>query len=58
MHILSFLALRFMGDPLPLGDSFNLITLPRVLLNLFIAILVYPIVRDLSVWLRPEEVRE
>jgi rod shape-determining protein MreD len=58
MHILSFVTLRFMGDPLPLGESFNLIILPSVLLNLFLAILVYPLVRDLAVWLRPEEVRE
>jgi rod shape-determining protein MreD len=57
MHTLSFVTLRFMGDPLPLGDSFNLITLPSVLLNLFLGILVYPLVRDLAAWLRPEVVQ-
>ena len=57
MHLLSFIVLRFMGDPLPLGESFNLVTLPSVLLNLFLAVLVYPLVRDLAVWLHPEEVQ-
>lgn len=56
MHALSFLALRLAGDPLPLGDSFNLITLPSIFLNLFIGLLIYPLVRDLAVWLYPPEV--
>lgn len=56
MHVLSFLALRLAGDPLPLGDSFNLITLPSVFLNLFIGLLIYPLVRNLAVWLYPPEV--
>jgi hypothetical protein len=56
MHALSFVSLRLVGDPLPLGDSFNLITLPSIFLNLSIGLLIYPLIRDLSVWLYPPEV--
>ncbi len=56
MHALSFVTLRLSGDPLPLGDSFNLITLPSMFLNLFIGLLIYPLLRDLSVWIYPPEV--
>ena len=56
MHFLSYVVLRLYGDPLPLGDSFNLITLPSILLNLFLSILIYPLIRDLAVWIRPGEV--
>lgn len=56
MHASAFLALRFLGDPLPAGEVFNQIILPGVLLNLFLGILVYPLIRDLAVWLCPGEV--
>ncbi len=56
MHLLSFVFLRLAGDPLPLGDSFDLITLPSVFLNLALGVLVYPLIRNLSVWLYPPEV--
>jgi uncharacterized membrane protein (UPF0136 family) len=54
MHLLSYLYLRFIsGDPLPLGDSMGLITLPSLLLNLLIAIPMYGLMRDLASWVFP-----
>ncbi|MFH1909099.1 MAG: hypothetical protein ABIL11_17240 [Chloroflexota bacterium] len=56
MHLLSLITLRLSGDPLPFGDSLSLITLPSILLNLFLAIPVYSLLRDLARWLYPLEV--
>ncbi|NCP16117.1 hypothetical protein GW866_03620 [bacterium] len=56
LHILSIFSLRLLGDPLPVGDSFSLITLPSILLNLLLAIPVYAGMRDLAGWLYPAEV--
>lgn len=56
MHLLSLITLRLSGDPLPFGDSLSLITLPSILLNLFLAIPVYSLLRDLAGWLYPLEV--
>ena len=53
MHVLSYLYLRFSGDPLPFGDSFGLITLPSLLLNLLISIPMYALMRDLAGWVFP-----
>ena len=55
MHLLSFLALRFLGDPLPFGDVLGLITLPSLLLNMLFAIPVYTWMRDLARWIFPSE---
>jgi hypothetical protein len=52
-HALSLFSLRFIGDPLPIADSFSLITLPSVLLDLLLAIPVYVLMRDLAGWLHP-----
>lgn len=56
MHLLSLITLRLSGDPLPFGDSLSLITLPSILLNLFLAIPVYSLLKDLAGWLYPLEV--
>jgi len=56
LHIISIFSLRLLGDPLPVGDSFSLITLPSILLNLLLAIPVYAGMRDLAGWLYPAEV--
>ena len=56
LHMLSIFSLRILGDPLPVGESFNLITLPSILLNLLLAIPVYAGMRDLAGWLYPAEV--
>jgi hypothetical protein len=55
MHLLSFLALRLLGSPLPFGDSLGLITLPSLLLNMLIAIPIYAGMRDLARWVYPSE---
>jgi cell shape-determining protein MreD len=53
LHILSISSLRLLGNPLPVGDSFSLITLPSILLNLLLAIPIYAVMRDLAGWLYP-----
>jgi rod shape-determining protein MreD len=56
LHAISILALRSLGTPLPLIESFNLITLPSALLNLLLAIPVYGVFGDLANWLYPIEI--
>ncbi len=51
----SLAALRLVGDPLPIIQSFNLVLLPSALLNLLIAIPLYALLGDLASWLYPEE---
>jgi len=58
MHVASLTVLRLLGDPLPIGDSLGLITLPSLLLNLLLAIPVYALIRDLAGWMYPLEVEE
>jgi len=53
MHLLSYLFLRFSGDPISLADSLGLITLPSVLLNLLLAIPLFGMMRDLAGWVFP-----
>jgi rod shape-determining protein MreD len=52
-QLMSLLALRITGILLPLGESFSLIILPSVLLNLLLAIPVHVLVRDLANLLYP-----
>jgi rod shape-determining protein MreD len=52
---LALAALRLSGDPLPILQAFNLITLPSILLNLLLAIPAYALLGDLAGWLYPEE---
>lgn len=52
---LALFALRLSGDPLPILQAFNLITLPSILLNLLLAIPAYALLGDLAGWLYPEE---
>lgn len=52
---LALAALRLTGDPLPILQAFNLITLPSILLNLILAIPAYALLGDLAGWLYPEE---
>ena len=47
--------LRTAGWNLPLLESFNLVTLPSLLLNLLFAIPMFAILSDLASWLYPEE---
>jgi len=50
IHLLSVLTLQLMGSPLSIGDALSVVTLPSLLLNLFLAIPAFPIFRDLAVW--------
>jgi hypothetical protein len=50
VHLVSVLSLRILGSPMAIGDSLSIVTLPSLLLNLFLAIPAYPIFRDLAVW--------
>jgi rod shape-determining protein MreD len=52
---LALAALILTGDPLPILQAFNLITLPSILLNLLLAIPAYALLGDLAGWLYPEE---
>jgi hypothetical protein len=47
--------LNFMGASLPFGDTFSLITVPSVLLNLLLAIPILWLMRDLAGWVYPVE---
>jgi rod shape-determining protein MreD len=55
VHIVTFVALRVIGTPLPVLESVNLITLPSVLLNMLLAIPFYALLGDLAHWIYPEE---
>lgn len=51
----SLLALWLTGNPVPVLESLNLITLPGILLNLLLAIPAYGLLHELAGWLYPEE---
>jgi rod shape-determining protein MreD len=55
MHLISYIALIFLGSPLSLGDVLSFVTLPSLLLNLLFAIPVYAFMRDLARWVYPGE---
>jgi rod shape-determining protein MreD len=54
-HLLTYMALRFLGTPLVFGDVLALITLPSVFLNFLLAIPVHSLIRDLAQWVYPVE---
>ncbi len=58
VHLLSFVILSVARTPLPFADTFSLITLPSVLLNMLLAIPVFWFMRDLSRWVFPVEEEE
>ena len=53
MGVLALIVLNLLGTPLPIGDSFGLIVLPSMLLNLFFSVPVYAMMRDLARWISP-----
>jgi hypothetical protein len=57
-HLLSFVVLSVFQSPLPFSDTFSLITLPSVLLNMLLAIPVFWLMRDLARWVAPAEEEE
>jgi rod shape-determining protein MreD len=55
-HGLSIVALRLVGDPIPVLEALNLVTLPSLLLNLLLAAPTFYLIADLASWLYPAEV--
>ncbi len=53
-HGMALMALRLAGDPIPLIQAFNLITLPSLFLNLVLAVPLYAMMSDLAKWLYPQ----
>jgi rod shape-determining protein MreD len=51
----SIIGILASGTFLPLIESFNLITLPSLLLNLLLALPMYILLSDLAGWLHPKE---
>lgn len=51
--VLSILVLRLSGVILPISETFGLLTLPIILLNMLLAIPVFAIMRDLARWVYP-----
>ena len=51
VQTLSVFILRLLGSPLNIADALSIVTLPSLLLNLFLAIPAFPIFRDLAVWI-------
>ncbi len=55
MHLISFVILSVTRVPLPIADSFSLITLPSVLLNMLLSVPAFWFMRDISRWVYPVE---
>lgn len=54
-HLITFTVLQIAGTTLPIQQTFYLITLPSLLLNLILAIPIYYLLADLANWLYPSE---
>jgi rod shape-determining protein MreD len=54
IHAISIVSLRLSGNPLPVVDALNLVTLPSLLLNLLLTVPIYGLIGDLVNWLYPE----
>jgi rod shape-determining protein MreD len=52
---ITLFALRLAGSPIPVLESFNIIILPSMLLNMLLSIPVYALAGELARWLYPEE---
>jgi rod shape-determining protein MreD len=55
-HAISVAILVINNTPIPLIESFYMITIPSTLLNLLLAIPVYALMSDLANWLYPEAI--
>jgi len=55
MNIIAFIALRFSGYPLPLGNSIGFVILPSLLLNMFFSLPVFIVMRDMAQWVYPSQ---
>ena len=50
MHLLTIIALRLTGSPMPIDEALSVVTLPSLFINLSLALFAFPILRDLAVW--------
>jgi rod shape-determining protein MreD len=55
IHAISFFSLNALGNPYPLAEVLNQITLPSILLNLLLAIPAFALLGELANLLYPEE---
>ena len=54
-YLITFIVLNLMGGALDFGETFSLVILPSLLLNLLFAIPIFWLMRDLSRWANPIE---
>lgn len=54
-QLAALMAVTLGGTVLPVFDSFRLILLPSLLLNLLLAAPVYAVIKDLAEWIYPED---
>lgn len=53
LNLIMYVALQLSGISISFQDAFGLLTLPGILLNLFLALPVYAVMRDLAHWAYP-----
>lgn len=56
--LITFYRIIFENISLSIEDAFTLFSLPSMLLNILLAIAVYPIIRDIAKWIYPKEAAE
>jgi rod shape-determining protein MreD len=57
VQVLSLVSRMITGVNIPILDMLNIILLPSLLLNIILAIPVFSIMRDMAIWLYPEELQ-
>jgi cell shape-determining protein MreD len=55
MQVMTYVTLWLLGNQLAVGDVFLQVTLPSILLNLFLSIPIHALMRDTARWLYPAE---
>ncbi len=55
MQVMTYASLWLAGNPLSPGEAFLQVTLPSLLLNLFLSIPIHALLRDTARWLYPAE---
>ncbi len=58
LYGVTLVLLKFLGTPLPWGESISLIIVPSTFLNLILALPVYALVSDIHSWMRPVQEEE
>jgi rod shape-determining protein MreD len=57
VQVLSLVSRMITGVNIPILDMLNIILIPSLLLNTILAIPVFSIMRDMAIWLYPEELQ-